>query len=148
VGEGPGRSEDVLGRPFAGKSGRYLREVFQEAGWDTSSLRVVLTNLVACRPCDSKASLNRTPTAMESYRCWPRLRQLLLASLPRTIVALGWCAFDILSPALPKIPVLKLPHPAHLLRQGGKHAAGHEEYVSRFREIGLEVLKEGNRGCS
>src|SRR4030043_1660336 len=52
IGEAPGEDEDYKGVPFVGKSGKYLREVLQEVGFDDTSIRY--TNVVRCRPPDNK----------------------------------------------------------------------------------------------
>jgi len=58
VGEAPGKSETLYGRPFIGREGRMLRRVLDEAGIDLKD--VYITNAVKVRPPG-----NRTPTTDE-----------------------------------------------------------------------------------
>ena len=58
VGEAPGKSEDEQGRPFVGRSGKFLDELLAEAGLDRES--VYITNVVKARPPG-----NRDPTRAE-----------------------------------------------------------------------------------
>lgn len=62
VGEAPGESEDLQGRPFVGRSGKILNSMLEEAGIDRSS--ILITNTVKCRPPD-----NRDPTREEMAAC-------------------------------------------------------------------------------
>src|SRR5690606_34708303 len=58
VGEAPGRREDDIGKPFAGKGGSLLDSLLAEHG--LSRDRVYITNAVRCRPPG-----NRTPKRKE-----------------------------------------------------------------------------------
>ena len=62
VGEGPGREEDVLGKPFVGRSGRLLSELLDRAGLERPSL--FITSVVKCRPHG-----NRMPRKQEWSTC-------------------------------------------------------------------------------
>ncbi|NLF29541.1 MAG: uracil-DNA glycosylase [Planctomycetes bacterium] len=62
VGEGPGAREDRTGRPFVGRSGRFLDSLLAEIGLDRGSL--FITSAVKCRPPG-----NRTPRADELRIC-------------------------------------------------------------------------------
>ena len=52
VGESPGRTEVVLGRPFVGQSGNLLRQAMRRVGIDPDG--VLMTNSVLCLPTDAK----------------------------------------------------------------------------------------------
>jgi uracil-DNA glycosylase family 4 len=62
VGEGPGREEDLLGRPFVGRSGRILDEILARAGFAREDL--FITSVVKCRPPN-----NRVPRKREYETC-------------------------------------------------------------------------------
>lgn len=82
VGEGPGADEDRQGRPFVGRSGRFLTEALRKVGIERSE--VYITNVVKCRPPD-----NRDPLPDELAACAAYLdRQIALVN-PRIIVTLG-----------------------------------------------------------
>jgi DNA polymerase len=80
VGEAPGRSEDLQGRPFVGRAGKMLDRLLEEEGLPRS--RIMITNTVKCRPPD-----NRVPRSGEREACFPYLEQELEGR--RLIVGLG-----------------------------------------------------------
>ena len=62
VGEGPGRNEDLAGKPFVGAGGRLLDELMNQAGLNRDE--VYITNVVKCRPPN-----NRKPEPDEIQIC-------------------------------------------------------------------------------
>jgi uracil-DNA glycosylase family 4 len=82
IGEGPGRSEDVEGRPFVGAAGRELERLLKNAGLRRED--VFITNVVKCRPPD-----NRRPTSDEADACDPYLQRQLDLIRPKVVVLLG-----------------------------------------------------------
>jgi DNA polymerase len=80
VGEAPGEREDIMGRPFVGRSGKLLDAIMEEEGVDRS--KVMITNTVKCRPPE-----NRDPTKEEMDACRPFLDHEL--SGRKVIVGLG-----------------------------------------------------------
>lgn len=129
VGEGPGESEDLQGRPFVGRAGQMLDKQIEAMGLKRE--QVYIANVVKCRPPQ-----NRAPTPIEAQTCWSYLRRQILTIQPRVIVALGgpaakqllntpkgitsirgvWHWFEGLVPDGPVIPVMPTFHPAYLLR--------------------------------
>lgn len=59
IGEAPGEQEDIEGKPFVGKAGQLLDNIFRYGGFDTER-QLYITNIAKRRP-----SNNRTPTAGE-----------------------------------------------------------------------------------
>ncbi len=126
VGEGPGRDEDLQGRPFVGRAGELLDKMIVAMGFRRED--VYICNVVKCRPPD-----NRTPTPAEAQRCLPYLRRQIELVRPQVIVTLGatplrelvgvqagitrirgqWQRLDMLG----GIPVMPTFHPAYVLRQ-------------------------------
>ena len=126
IGEGPGRDEDLQGRPFVGKAGVLLDKMIAAIG--TRRQDVYITNIVKCRPPD-----NRTPTPQEAQHCLPYLKRQIELLRPAVIVTLGatplrellgvpggitrlrgqWQRLDLLG----GIPVMPTFHPAYVLRQ-------------------------------
>jgi len=126
VGEGPGRDEDLQGRPFVGKAGELLDRMLAAVGFPRES--VYICNIVKCRPPD-----NRNPTPAEAQRCLPYLRRQVELVRPEVIVTLGavplrellgvqggitrlrgqWQNLAMLG----GIPVMPTFHPAYVLRQ-------------------------------
>lgn len=82
VGEGPGFDEDRQGRPFVGRSGKFLTEVLSNVGIRRED--VFITNVVKCRPPD-----NRDPQADELAACSDYLARQVELINPRIIVTLG-----------------------------------------------------------
>lgn len=83
VGEAPGKEEDKRGRPFVGRSGRFLDGLLKDI--DISRHQIYITSAVKCRPPE-----NRTPHADELRICkvnWLD-RQISLIN-PKIIVLLG-----------------------------------------------------------
>ncbi len=62
VGEAPGEEEDKAGRPFVGRSGRFLDQVLEECGIVRD--RLFITSSVKCRPPG-----NRDPKDLELTTC-------------------------------------------------------------------------------
>ncbi|MCL2711663.1 MAG: HAD-IIA family hydrolase [Methanomassiliicoccaceae archaeon] len=87
VGEAPGETEDLTGRPFVGRSGKLLEKIMKEEGIERSD--VLITNTVKCRPPG-----NRDPTKEEMDACRPFLEHEL--SGKRVVVGLGRSACRIL----------------------------------------------------
>jgi DNA polymerase len=80
VGEAPGENEDLIGRPFVGRSGKLLEKMMLDEGIKRSD--VLITNTVKCRPPG-----NRDPTKEEMSACRPFLDHEL--SGRKVIVGLG-----------------------------------------------------------
>jgi len=126
VGEGPGRDEDRLGRPFVGKAGELLTKIIR--AMDLSREEVYITNVVKCRPPQ-----NRTPFPKEIETCNPCLRNQIKMIRPKIICALGLAAAQTLLQSTAPISILRgrfhdmdvikvMPtyHPAYLLRNPSK----------------------------
>lgn len=83
IGEGPGREEDLQGRPFVGRSGQLLdRLLAEEAG--LARHEVYIANVVKCRPPG-----NRDPHPEEVAACRPYLDGQLAAIDPAVVLTLG-----------------------------------------------------------
>lgn len=82
VGEGPGETEDLQGRPFVGRAGKKLDEMIAAMGLRRE--QVYICNVVKCRPPQ-----NRAPAPDETEACTPFLERQLEIIRPRVIVTLG-----------------------------------------------------------
>jgi DNA polymerase len=85
IGEGPGRSEDVEGRPFVGQAGKLLDMLISDAGLVRK--HTFICNIVRCRP-----PRNREPRPDEIQACTPYLERQIKAIRPKVIVTLGKCS--------------------------------------------------------
>lgn len=122
IGEAPGKSEDIHGRPFVGRAGKLLNQALEELGLQRDD--VFITNVVKCRPPD-----NRTPTHEEIQTGKELLNKEIEVVEPRVICTLGSTALRCLFEENIKIssargatkryhntPVLPTYHPAYILR--------------------------------
>ena len=129
VGEGPGRDEDVSGRPFVGRAGQLLTKMIAAMGLARDD--VFIANVVKCRPPN-----NRTPMPDEVAACWDYLIRQLQIIGPKVIVTLGnpstkklldtgtgitrlrgtWQALPAWAAPLGGIAVMPTFHPSYVLR--------------------------------
>lgn len=82
IGEAPGRSEDIQGRPFVGAAGKLLTQLLSCIGLSRED--VFICNIVKCRP-----PRNRAPSPAEVEACTPYLDRQINAIKPKIIVTLG-----------------------------------------------------------
>jgi DNA polymerase len=82
VGEAPGRKEAETGRPFCGRSGKFLDEMLASIGLERQN--VYITSVIKDRPED-----NRDPTQEEIALYGPYLARQFDIVQPRVIVLLG-----------------------------------------------------------
>lgn len=89
VGEGPGETEDQLGRPFVGRAGQLLDRALLDAGLSREA--VYITNTVKCRAADwsSGKPVNRAPFEDEATACRRWLVPQLNSLRPRVILCIG-----------------------------------------------------------
>ncbi|MBA2306571.1 uracil-DNA glycosylase [Candidatus Dependentiae bacterium] len=124
IGEGPGRDEDLEGRPFVGKSGQLLNKALALVGIERND--TYITNVVKCRPPN-----NRAPLPVEIATCTNLFLYKQIAIIqPLVICTLGAVALTTLlekKMAITKIHGTQLPykdniiivplyHPAYILR--------------------------------
>ncbi len=123
IGEAPGREEDLVGRPFIGKSGQLLDKILEACNFNRTD-HVFISNIVRCRPPE-----NRVPTIREAELCMPYLMEQIELVNPKILVLLGATALKYMAGADHRITKergtwleingrLAMPvyHPAALLR--------------------------------
>lgn len=132
IGEGPGKTEDLLGEPFVGRSGQLLRQGMRDAaqlaGIDLPTH--FITNVVACRPTDCWMGDNRPPSQEEVSRCMPRLARIVTVARPEAVVVLGDVAARECRKLVPD--GVKIRHPAYVLRKGGIGSVDYRIFVRGF----------------
>jgi DNA polymerase len=122
VGEGPGESEDLSGRPFVGRAGELLDKILENI--EVPRPQVYIANVVKCRP-----PRNRAPLPDEREACIPYLHRQIALVRPKVLLALGSTAAEaLLGVKKPLgdlrlkvhrwdgIPLIVTYHPAALLR--------------------------------
>ena len=117
IGEAPGASENLKGRPFHGPAGKLFDSILEST--IPEGVTYALTNLVACFPRDSKAVGVNEPPRVAIESCQSRLQEITRMCLPTRIICVGklattWC---------PKLlkgvydgPYHHVDHPARIIR--------------------------------
>ena len=122
IGEAPGVSENVLGKPFVGPAGQLLdRIIFKAFKGIDKLLTYALTNLVGCIPLDETGNKAGQPDDAEIMACAPRLQEFYALCKPRLVVCVGqlaevWIDFVIPSRQEDEVPVIHIAHPAYIIR--------------------------------
>jgi DNA polymerase len=151
VGEGPGETEDLLGRPFVGRAGQLLDRMLAAIGLPRED--VYICNTVKCRPTlpGPRGPRNRAPEPEEMANCRPFLDEQIEIVAPSVILALGAPAaksflgrdFQITKMrgcwyAGPRgIALMVTFHPAYVLRQTG----GEIDAVKRMVWADLKAVR-------
>jgi len=150
IGEGPGETEDQMGRPFVGRAGELLNKMI--AGMGLKREQVFIANIVKCRPPN-----NRVPAPDEVATCTPYLTRQLEIIRPRAVVTLGLPATQyMLQSKLSMgrlrgqwhswrgIKLMPTYHPAYVLRNPTveTRAAVWSDLKQVLGEIGLPVPKK------
>lgn len=139
VGEGPGATEDELGRPFVGAAGQLLDRMLAALGFTREE--VYIANVVKCRPPN-----NRVPLPDEIAACLPYLNRQIDLIAPKVILCLGSTALQALIGPTARItrdrgrwltyrsiPVIATFHPAALLRDPHKKPLAWQDLQTMFR---------------
>jgi uracil-DNA glycosylase len=148
LGEAPGATEDRLGIPFVGASGRLLDAMLAGAGLRRPD--VFIANVGRCRPPE-----NRNPRAREVAACSGWLARQLALVRPRVVVPLGRFALHYFLPearitriqatvkavvhAGEPLRIFPLLHPAAILRNPRLRDA----YQGQFRELARIAEESG-----
>jgi uracil-DNA glycosylase len=157
IGEQPGDSEDLAGKPFVGPAGQLLDRALAAASVDRSQLYV--TNAVKHFKWEprGKRRIHQTPNSRDIASCRPWLQGELRALRPATIVCMGATALHGLFGHASRVSdsrgrILKGPfdarvittvHPSSLLRLSDAAAA--EAEFARF-VADLRLITEVQRG--
>jgi uracil-DNA glycosylase len=107
VGQNPGADEDEMGRPFVGRSGKYLTKTLGEFGIKREE--VFITNIVK-----HVSPKNRKPFPDEVVACLPYLITQIRFIKPKIIVLLGASAKD--TPRVDGIEYIQIIHPSAAMR--------------------------------
>jgi DNA polymerase len=144
IGEGPGREEDLQGRPFVGDAGKLLTRLINRMGFRRED--VYIGNIIKCRPKD-----NRDPEEDEIKACMPFISAQAGIIRPKAIMALGRIsAHTLLGSKTPisrlrgrfsefeNIPVMPTFHPAYLLRNRSEKIKVWEDALKVLKKLGRE----------
>lgn len=128
IGEAPGFNEDQQGRPFVGRAGQLLDQIFESVGLSREK-DVYICNTLKCRPPE-----NRDPLPDEKAACRPYLEAQVDILKPRLILLCGRIAmtsFLNTSLGITKIrgqwfdgphgaKMMPIFHPSYLLRNASR----------------------------
>jgi len=107
IGQNPGANEDEVGRPFVGRSGKYLNKVLAENGLRREEL--FITSIVK-----HVSPKNRKPYPDEVAACLPYLISQICAVKPKIILLMGESAKA--TPRLEGIEYIQTVHPSAAMR--------------------------------
>jgi len=88
IGDAPGPSEDIIGRPFIGPAGKLLDAIVGQV-FD-GQFDLCFTNLVGCMPINEDSGTKFTEPSKECIKaCNPRLIELIRLVKPKAVVLVG-----------------------------------------------------------
>jgi DNA polymerase len=150
VGEGPGATEDEMGRPFVGRAGQLLTKII-ESGMGISRNDVYIANIVKCRPPE-----NRDPLPEEVAACVPYLLKQIEIIDPEVIIPLGRHSMRELAGVSERETIGRVRgavyrvrgraiiptyHPAYLLRNPPEKVKVWHDIQLAMKELGLPIPK-------
>ena len=155
VGQAPGKTEAVDGKPFAGRAGKTLFRWLERAGLDEASARdrIYIAAMTRCYPGPHPSGRgDRVPSPRERELCGDWLTSELRMVKPRVLLPVGRLAIERFLPARPldeligrsftleheggRSIAIPLPHPSGA--SSWIHGPGHEALVWRA----LDLLRE------
>jgi DNA polymerase len=155
VGEQPGDSEDLAGKPFVGPAGQVLDRALADAGIDRSG--VYVTNAVKHFKFEprGKRRLHQKPNTLEIRACAGWLEREIDIVRPSLVVALGATAAQALfgramasganrgkiQPIGDRDALITI-HPSYLLRLPDQEAKA-REYGAFVRDLSLARVNPG-----
>lgn len=124
IGEAPGASEDLEGKPFVGRSGQLLDKILESVGFSRDK-NIYICNTIKCRPPN-----NRNPLPEEKEACREYLDAQINILQPKIILLCGAVAMESMlgkKLAITKVhgqwfdgsngsKMMPIFHPAYLLR--------------------------------
>lgn len=152
IGEGPGKQEDLTGRPFVGRAGELLTRII-ENGMGIPRSEVYIANIVKCRPTvDLRMVKDRPPEKDEVEACTPFLLGQLEIIQPSAIVSLGGPSTKFLlktNVGITKlrgiwgefmgVPVMPTYHPSYVLRNGGDKSLLRRDVWSDIKQVMIKA---------
>lgn len=151
IGEGPGRDEDRIGKPFVGRAGQLLDKMLAAIGVSRET-NALITNVNYWRPPN-----NRNPEPEELLVCRPFVDRMVELSAPKLIIAAGAVPARALlgtstgimrlrgsehafsTPGGFTAPLFPVLHPAYLLRRPQDKSRAWRDLLlieQRARELG------------
>jgi len=140
IGEGPGKTEDLLAEAFVGPSGNLLNMTLQDASL-LAGVKIpsyYITNAVLCRPWISDSNdrdygNNREPKKKEVLSCMSNIMQIYKIVKPEYIIFIGRVSEGYYKKEFPDS--IRITHPAFHLRYGGKASPTYLQDVRVLSEL-------------
>jgi uracil-DNA glycosylase family 4 len=107
IGQNPGSEEDKTGRPFVGRTGKFLNKVLAENGFNRDGMFV--TNIVK-----HASPRNRKPLPDEIAACAPYLLAQVKTIKPKLVVLMGIVAWQ--APRVEGVEYVETYHPSAAMR--------------------------------
>jgi len=108
IGQNPGAEEDKTGRPFVGRSGKFLNTILEKNGVNRDS--VFVTSIVK-----HKTPGNRVPSKDEIAACRVYIQEQMKLIKPRLAILMGTLAWKE-APKVENTEYLRTFHPAAAMR--------------------------------
>ena len=148
IGEAPGKSEDMLGEPFVGASGKLLNALLDEARKlaftnshvDIECVSYYITNTVLCRPTDMLGGDNRQPAPEEVAACAQNIMNIYRCVNPKMVVFVGKVALNYYRKEF--TVHASIVHPSFILRQGGQSSPYFLQTARILSMILIQLTKE------
>lgn len=141
IGEAPGVSEDVIGRPFVGPAGKLLDEIVALA-YEGVAYPSAFCNLVGCFPKIAKKEGTNEPSENAIKKCRPRLEEIVRMARPDLVVCVGKLSskwWDKFRSTVDKTLTfadrakIEITHPAAILRQTDSVVRDHQVQTAVVR---------------
>jgi len=107
IGQNPGAEENKTGKPFVGKSGKYLNKILNKNNIKRKNLYI--TSVVKL-----KTPKNRKPNKKEIDFFMPYLVEKIKIIKPKIVILMGKIAWEV--PQIKGIKYIKTYHPAAAMR--------------------------------
>lgn len=150
IGQAPGVTEVIAGRPFNAGSGRRLFSWLEAAGWQEATFRQThyMTSVTKCYPGRSNTGKgDRLPSPAEQALCRPFLEQEIKLINPRLLILVGGLAIKLLYPAGATLDTLigtaayfRPEQLTHFLQFDLSQASQHRRFEASFSEFGRWVV--------
>jgi uracil-DNA glycosylase family 4 len=136
IGQNPGANEDEVGRPFVGRSGKFLNKVLAENGLKREE--IFITSIVK-----HVSPKNRKPLPDEVQACLPYLISQISVIKPKIIVLMGQSAKE--TPRFEGIKYIEAIHPSAAMRfkkMGDKFRIQFAELAKKQQALTPECRKD------
>jgi len=116
IGEAPGDSEDILGKPFIGPAGKLLDKIIKESQEYSREYTYAITNLICCIP-KGEENDKIEPPEKSVEACRPRLKEFIYKlAKPKLVITVGKYAQKYYATMVSDTTSEAIVHPAFILR--------------------------------